>query len=134
MASRISRRRAAPPEDERQDALDEATEQEDANEATEIDADKALALADERALDDDVTPPVAMRRRPWYEYLPNWIPARVRNSIIELYNVTWPTGKETMDKTITVVVFAIVFAIIFFAVDQLFTSGLSAITDRIVHK
>ncbi|MBA3826759.1 MAG: preprotein translocase subunit SecE [Ktedonobacterales bacterium] len=105
--------------------VDETSEPEDEN-------DQALAIAEGRDL--DAPTPVALRSRPWYEYLPNWIPKRIRNSIIELSKVTWPTSKETVDKTVTVIVFAVIFALVFFAIDQLFTTGLGAITDRIVTK
>ena len=130
MASRTSRRRATPPTDERLEEMDDSTEMVD--ETTEDDNDQALTVAEDRDL--DVATPVAMRRRPLYEYIPNWIPARIRNSIIELSKVTWPTSKETTDKTVTVIVFSLIFAIVFFAIDQLLTTGLGAITDRILAK
>jgi preprotein translocase SecE subunit len=132
MASRTSRRREAPPADDRPEDIDESMALVDETDVPEDEQDQALALAEDRDL--DVPSPVALRRRPWYEYLPNWIPARIRNSIIELSKVTWPTSKETMDKTVTVIAFAVIFAIVFFAIDQLFTSGLSAITDHLLKK
>ncbi len=131
MASRTSRRRETLPEDDHLEG-EESTALVDESAILEDDNDQALTVADDRDL--DVPTPVAMRRRPWYEFLPNWIPGRIRNSIIELSKVTWPTRQETTDKTVTVIVFAVIFAIVFFAVDQLFTIGLGAITDRIVGK
>jgi len=132
MASRTPRRREAPPADERPEDIDESMALVDENDVPEDENDQALALAEDRDLDAPSL--VALRRRPWYEYLPNWIPARIRNSIIELSKVTWPTSKETMDKTVTVIVFSVIFALVFFAIDQLFTSGLGVITDRILTK
>jgi preprotein translocase SecE subunit len=132
MASRTSRRRVAPTEDEMVDQVSDSTELVETSPEFEDDNDQALAVTEDRDL--DMATPVAMRRRPWYEYLPNWIPARIRNSIIELSKVTWPTPKEAFDKTVAVAVFGIIFGLVFFAIDQLFTVGLGAITDRIVGK
>jgi len=132
MASRTSRRRVAPTEDETVDQVSDSNELVEASPEFEDDNDQALAVTEDRDL--DMSTPVAMRRRPWYEYLPNWIPARIRNSIIELSKVTWPTPKEAFDKTVAVAIFAVIFGIVFFAIDQLFTTGLGAITDRIVGK
>jgi preprotein translocase SecE subunit len=73
---------------------------------------------------------VAAARRPFADNLPHWIPAYIRNAILELSKVTWPTPKETVNATTVVVIFAVIFGIIFFAVDY----GLTALLQALVHK
>ena len=127
MASRTSRRREALPDEQ---VLDQ-TENADLDEDTVVEDEAQLpAVVEDREVGAPI--PVSVTRRPWTDYIPGWIPARIRNSIIELGKVTWPTTKEALNYTTTVIIFAVIFGVVFFAIDQLFTSGLSAITNRIV--
>jgi preprotein translocase subunit SecE len=80
--------------------------------------------------DVSATPLVAVASRPWYENLPNWIPRYIRESIIELAKVTWPTRQEALNQTVLVIIFSAVFALVFFLID----SGLAAILQAFITK
>lgn len=76
---------------------------------------------------------VAVAHRPWYENLPGWIPRYIREAIIELYKVTWPTTNEAFRLSTVVVVFSVIFAAAFFLVDSGLTAVLQALITRIQH-
>jgi preprotein translocase subunit SecE len=76
---------------------------------------------------------IAAARRPFVENLPGWIPKYLRDAILELSKVTWPTNKEALNMTTIVVVFSIIFAVVFFAIDLGFTSLLQALITKINH-
>jgi preprotein translocase SecE subunit len=136
VASRISNRGRARPirdEDDQTDAQAEEPEADlDAEPADEAEAptDDSLSVAiSEQSVAAAAS--VAAARRPFADNLPRWIPAYIRNAILELSKVTWPTSKETMNATTVVVIFSIIFAAIFFAVDYGLTTLLQAIVTKI---
>lgn len=136
VASRISNRgrgRALRDEDDQTDVQVETPEAEDeaeAVDAAEEPANEDLSVAvSEQSIAAAAS--VAAARRPFADNLPRWIPAYIRNSILELSKVTWPTSKETVNATTVVVIFSIIFAAIFFAVDYGLTALLQAIVTKI---
>ncbi len=74
---------------------------------------------------------IAAARRPFVENLPRWIPKYLRDSILELSKVTWPTNKEALNMTTIVIVFALLFAAVFFAIDLGLTTLLQAFVSKI---
>ena len=43
----------------------------------------------------------------------------------ELYKITWPTKKETLMGSITVIVLAVIASLFFLLLDQIFKTGLN---------
>jgi len=110
------------------------------------------AMSEEQAFESDALPPeeeesnlpvaintqhvaaaasIAAARRPIVENLPRWIPKYLRDAILELSKVTWPTSKEAVNMTTIVVVFSLIFAAVFFAIDLGLTSLLQAFFSKI---
>jgi preprotein translocase SecE subunit len=68
----------------------------------------------------------------WVDFIAQnkWIPMRLRNSIIELTKVTWPSGDDVRNLTLVVFGLLITFSILF----GLFDIGLGSILKFVVDK
>jgi preprotein translocase SecE subunit len=131
VASRIPNRRARAVRD---DAVPEAEmSEEQALESDELPTEEAEGNLPVTVNGQQVAAAasIAAARRPLVENLPRWIPKYIRDSILELSKVTWPTNKEALKMTTIVVIFAIIFAAAFFAVDLGLTSLLQAFISKI---
>lgn len=134
MASRSVKRAtksqpAQAPDDQEDDPIEQDDSVQDLAVIEEDDEDDQLPAVP-GTMGVSATPLVAVTSRPWYENLPNWIPRYIRESIIELAKVTWPSRQEALNQTVMVVIFSIIFALVFFLVD----SGLAAILQALITK
>lgn len=136
MASRMpNRTRSMSQDDLRASELDEAPEMHNEAEDDSVldamegdDADRAPVAIDNYS--GGTASVAAVGRRPMADYLPRWIPSYVRDSIIELSKVTWPSRREAANLTTIVIIFSVLFAAVFGLLDIAFQNGLAAILSK----
>ncbi len=130
MASRMSNRaqraarRALPPDAE---TTEEAPETLSDDDTSPDEDDDETSLAPAPARDLTATDVERVARRTFEDYLPGWVPAYLRNAIIELRKVVWPSRQEAVNLTLIVVAMAIVFAVVFGLIDIGFYNILQSI-------
>lgn len=123
-------------DDKRASELDEAPEMPNENEEDDAlvpvdddEADRAPVAIDNYS--GGTASVAAVGRRPLADYLPRWIPSYVRESIIELSKVTWPSRREAANLTTIVIIFSVLFAAVFGLLDLGFQQGLQAIINKV---
>jgi preprotein translocase SecE subunit len=124
--SRAAQRGPTPAEEPADQSLEEPLDDQEAPaEAAEV----AVAPAPARDLTSVDADKLAHRTFE-EKWLPRWVPRRLRNSIIELSKVVWPSRQEATNVTIVVIVMAVAFAIFFGLLDLGFFNILQAVINR----
>lgn len=74
---------------------------------------------------------ISVARRNPADYVPEWVPRRLRNSIVELTKVTWPNTDDVRGVVLTVLAMVAIFALLFGLLDLGFSSLLHYITTHL---